>query len=391
MNYELIALAVFVALLTLFLVLKRKKLEIQKIVWPLLYFVLYRTKLGLKAMDKIAKHRRLMKVFAVAGVVVGFVGIFSISGLLIWNLIKMILEPAVASGVSVVLPIKGVKGVFYVPFFYWIISILVIASVHEFSHGMIARFNKIKIKSSGFAFLGLLFPIIPAAFVEPDEKELGKKKLMQKLEVFAAGPFSNIVSGFIFLGIFLLIAPPLVTSMWDFHGMNITDINNKSALIGTNITVGDTILKIDSKNVTLIDQFIEEMDAKKPGQPIILETDKGNYNLTLKEHPDNQTKAYLGVNVEQNRFIKPTVIARFGNFLPNAAMWIMGLIWWLYLLHLGIGLFNLVPAGPIDGGQMVRAVMFKKFKKDKAAKICRWISIFFLLIIVLNVLAGFIF
>ena len=78
-------------------------------------------------------------------------------------------KPAASSGVGLVLPFKA-KGVFYVPFFYWIISIFVIAVVHEFSHGLIARANNIKVKSSGFAFLALLVPIIPAAFVEPDEK-----------------------------------------------------------------------------------------------------------------------------------------------------------------------------------------------------------------------------
>ncbi len=389
MNYELIALAVFVALLTLFLVWKRKKIEIQKILFPAFYFILYKTKLGLKSMDKIAKKKRLMQVFNSASVAVGFAGMALISILLLYNLYKIAFFPQAVSGVAIVLPIKA-KGVFYVPFFYWIISILILATVHEFSHGMIARFNNIRIKSSGFAFLAVLFPIIPAAFVEPDEKQLNKKKTKQQLQVFAAGPFSNIVLGFACLGLFLLIAPPIANSTLDFNGVNITSISNNSVLKGTNISVGDSILRVDNKNITYVEDFVGSLQNKTIGQPVMIETARGNSSVELGEHPENKTKPYLGVTVEQVKDIKPGVRESIGSFIPNAVIWLLGLLYWLYLLNLGIGLFNLVPVGPIDGGRMVYTALLKKYRKDKAMQITKWISITFLLIIVLNILAGFV-
>ncbi|MBW3022637.1 site-2 protease family protein, partial [Candidatus Woesearchaeota archaeon] len=208
MNIELIALIIFVLVLTLFIVINRKKIEMQKILFPFLYFILYKTKIGLKSMEKISKKERFIKTFNFASVFVGFLGMGVISALLIYNLYKLAFFPSAVSGVALVLPIKA-KGVFFVPFFYWIISILVIAGIHEFCHGIIAKYHQIRIKSSGFAFLAILLPIIPAAFVEPDEKQLVKKKPKQQLQVFAAGPFSNIVLAFVILGIFALISTPI--------------------------------------------------------------------------------------------------------------------------------------------------------------------------------------
>jgi len=389
MNYELIALAVFVLAITLFLIVKRKNVEIQKVIFPVLYFVLYKTKIGLKAMDKVARNEKFIKAFNFASLVIGFAGMGLICVLLVYNLYKIAFFPAAVSGVGLVLPIKA-KGVFYVPFFYWIISILVVASVHEFSHGMIARFSKVKIKSSGFAFLALLLPIIPAAFVEPDEKELKKKKTKQQLQVFAAGPFSNIVIGFIFLGLFFLIAPPVADSTLDFNGANITEISNHSVVLGTNISVGDSIHKIDSMNITYVDDFVAAMQNKTPGEQINLETEKGNYTVTLGKSPTNESKAYLGVSVAQNKEIKPKVKEKFGSFAPNALIWVIGLFWWLYLLNVGIGIFNLVPVGPIDGGRMVYVSLLKRYREEKAKRIANWISIIFLMVIVLNVIMGFV-
>jgi len=388
MNIELIAFFVFIAILTAFLVRNRKKIELQKMLFPMLYFILYKTKIGLKSMDSLSKKERLVKIFTFASVFIGFLGMATICVLLVHNLYKVAFFPSAVSGVGLVLPFK-VKGAFFVPFFYWIISILVIASIHEFCHGWISRYHGVKIKSSGFAFLSVLLPIIPAAFVEPDEKQLAKKKPKAQMQVFAAGPFSNIVLGFVMLGIFALLAPPAVNSLMAFGGANITSISNDSVLIPLNVSVNESVIGINGKNVTFVDDFSEIMQNKTPGEKILLATDKGNYSVALGKNPRNSSAAYLGVSVAQNKEIKKEVESRYGSFLPNAVIWILGLVYWLYLLNIGIGIFNLVPVGPIDGGRMLLIGLEKYFKKEKAKKILGIISLVFLAVIVLNVLAGF--
>src|SRR3989338_5161207 len=388
MSIELISLIVFVVILTLFIIFKRKKIEIQKVLFPALYFILYKTKIGLKSMDSLSRKERLVRIFNFASVFIGFLGMATICIMLVYNLYNIAFFPEAVSGVGLVLPVK-VKGAFFVPFFYWIISILVIASIHEFCHGWIARYHKVKIKSSGFAFLAIFLPIIPAAFVEPDEKELAKKKPKAQMQVFAAGPFSNIVLGFVILGIFALVAMPIVDGVMNFGGANISSIANDSVLVSSGISANDSIIGIDGKNITYVSDFTDFMQNKSPGDEILLKTDKGDYPVALGQNPKNSSKAYLGVTVEQNKNIKPDVISKYGSFIPSALIWILGLLYWLYLLNLGIGIFNLVPVGPIDGGRMLLIGLEKYFKKDKAKKIMGSVSLFFLLMIILNVLAGF--
>ena len=61
----------------------------------------------------------------------------------------------------------------------------------------------------------------------------------------------------------------------------------------------------------------------------------------------------------------------------------------LFVLNLGIGLFNLVPIGPLDGGRMLQLACHKLFDREKGNKIWGYIGLFFLLIIFINIAAGF--
>ncbi|MEM4336678.1 MAG: site-2 protease family protein, partial [Candidatus Woesearchaeota archaeon] len=356
--------------------------------FPVFYFILYKTKLGIKLMDSFSKKKRLVKLFSSISIYVGFGGMLLICFLLVYNLYKVVFVPSVTSGVALVLPVK-VKGAFFVPFFYWIISIVVIASVHEFCHGWVARHHNIKIKSSGFAFLALFLPIVPAAFVEPDEKQLARKKKKQQLQVFAAGPFSNILLGFFFLALFGLVGSHIVEAVMDFQGVSITTIANDSVLLPLNISVNDSIIAVDNINTTYIEDFKKIMENKSAGQQILLSTNKGNYSVILGKNPKNASKGYLGVTVSQNKKIKQEVLKEYGVFLPNAAVWVVGLFFWLYVLNLGIGIFNLVPVGPVDGGRMLFVGLQKYFTREKAQRISSWVSFFFLVIIVLNIVVGF--
>ncbi|MBU4493578.1 MAG: site-2 protease family protein, partial [Nanoarchaeota archaeon] len=170
---------------------------------------MYKTKLGLKSMDRMAKkHPKFLKYLAYAGIVIGFLGMVAMCVILIQNFYSLVTKPAAVSGLMMVLPFEA-EGIFYVPFFYWIISIFLLILVHEFSHGVIASLYKIKVKSSGLGFLNIFIPVIPLAFVELDEKELRKRPKMQQLSVFAAGSFSNIIFAFVVLALIVFVITPV--------------------------------------------------------------------------------------------------------------------------------------------------------------------------------------
>ena len=166
---NIIMIAFFLLLSTLILIF-RKKFQFQSFL-KIFYFGMYKTKIGLKLMDTWAKkYPWLLNRICYLAIITGFIGMVVVVFDLARSLYSVIAGTSTLT-VGLVLPVQA-KGVFYVPFTYWIIAILVILVIHEFSHGLIARLHKIKVNSSGIAFLGIIIPIIPAAFVEPDEKQL---------------------------------------------------------------------------------------------------------------------------------------------------------------------------------------------------------------------------
>jgi len=376
----------------LFLYINRKKIIIQKIFYPFLYFAMYKTKIGLELMDRMAKkHPKLLKYLAYSGIVIGFLGMVIMSVLLIQNFYGLVTKPAAVSGVGMVVPFK-VKGAFYVPFFYWIISIFLLALVHEFSHGVVARLYKIKIKSSGLAFLNIFVPVIPAAFVEPDEKELRERPHIQQLSIFAAGPFSNIIFAFVVLAIMGLVFAPVSNAIFNYDGVLVTGFtpgNETFPAEEAGMTENELIIGIDNMPITTVENFTKIMQNKTPSESIVITTNVTDYNITLAESPDNKSMGYLGIYLTQNQEIKENVLQKYGKILPDVFIWFVGLFYWIYVLNLGIGLFNLAPLGPIDGGRMLQLLMHKLFKKKKGDKVWKSISYIFLGLIIINLLFAF--
>ena len=390
LDFQTIAAIVFLALLSLFVYVKRKNLHTHGL-FPLLYFSMYRTQIGLRLMDRLAgKFNKTLKFLGYAGILIGFLGMALLSFSLLQNLYNLIATPEAQPGVGLVLPFK-VKGAFFVPFFYWIISIFIIALVHEYAHGVIARAHKLRVKSSGFAFLGILIPVIPAAFVEPDEKTLRKRPHKQQLSVFAAGPFSNIILAPIVLGFPVFILSPLTGNMMEYEGVKITGfIEGNYPAESSGIAKGEVVKSINGEKIGTLDDFSEILKEKKPGNVIRIETDKNAYSIKLGKNPEDESLAYLGVYVRQESAVKEPFKEKYGNFVPAAIIWVAGLFGWLIILNLGIGLFNLVPIGPLDGGRMLQLVLHRLFERKKADRIWYYVSMVFLLIVVANIGAAFI-
>jgi membrane-associated protease RseP (regulator of RpoE activity) len=443
MSIELIAALLFFLILSILAFVNRKKLTIQKIAFPVLYFIMYRMKFGLKVMDRFSKHLLmivriccvlLLAILIVFGynavinfsnnsftanlllfgefvvalgliilifvkpiegtVTTGFIGMAFIAYSLIDNVIKIITVPKAVAGVGLVLPFQ-VRGAFYVPFFYWLISIFILAIIHEGFHGIYARFWRLKVQSSGLAALAIFIPVLPVAFVEPDEKQMKKKGMKEQLSIFAAGPFSNIAVAFIILGLFALIVPPVVNSFIEVTGVEVTGLVEHTKdmpaypaeLAG--ISDGEIITRVNNIPIITVENFTNSLINRTPGEQIILKTNKKTYNITLGTNPDDKTKGYVGVKITQSQKVKDSVRRSLWIF-PNVILWIFGLLYWLYVLNLGIGLFNLLPLGPVDGGRMILLVLQKYFSKETAKKLFNGVSLFFLFLIFVNIAFSFI-
>jgi membrane-associated protease RseP (regulator of RpoE activity) len=258
---------------------------------------------------------------------------------------------------------------------------------------VIARAHNLKVKSSGFAFLGLIVPILPAAFVEPDEKELRKRPHKQQLSVFAAGPFSNIAFAFLFLAIASFMLAPLANAVIEPNGVKVTDYVKEKDIFPAEkagIKIGEVIQKVDNVPTPYVNNLSFVLKSKKPNDVVSIKTDKSVYEIRLAKNPENSSMAYLGAYLEQGTKINDDVKASFGEFLPNALIWVYGLFVILVILNFGIGLFNLVPLGPLDGGRMLQLVLHKIFDEKKGNRIWGYIGLFFMVLIFINIAAGFV-
>lgn len=374
--------AAFIALmvtLAAVVVINRKKLSFSR--FTIFYAAMYRGTMGISLMDRIArKYKPLWQRLATLIIVIGFLGMAFVLFDLARGLI-MILAKDGAPSVGVVLPFKA-KGVFYVPFFYWIASIFIILVVHEGMHGVMARVYGLPVKNSGLVVLGAIVPLIPGAFVEPDEKKLLAAPKKQQLAVYAAGPVANIVMGAALLLAFSFILTPIADTFYSHDGVVVTELmDGNPPAVQAGLDVGEKITAINGKAITGPDDFSEALQGKSPGDSISVLTSQAVYDITLGENPQNN-RAWLGVFVE-NPLKEPT-------WATHAFLWVQDLIFWLAVLSLGVGLFNLIPLGPVDGGRMLLTALEHVTHKQRADRVWKSVSFVLLGILLTNVVLAFI-
>ncbi len=401
---------------------------------------MYRTQWGVYEIEKFSKkYSKLLHILKYPIVIVGFLLMISMIFLLIQTVYTYIAFPQISDIIKAppVMPlipyfpqIFGVESLlppFY--FAYFLLALLVVAVVHEFSHGIYMKLFKTKIKSTGFAFLG---PIL-GAFVEEDKKQFYKKKNFEQMVVLGAGVFANILFSIIFflvlIGFFFLSYAPAGYVFGDYaqnyinigqinsinqdgnftkiivgnesylHLLNITEFANQLNNSGAQFVVAyydspairnhlrGSIISIDGNKITSQEELSHYLDDKKPGDTIGIQTihqeEQLSFNLTLGSKPGNETRAFIGIGPKTNYqggFIRQMIskITQFKNpstyyearYNPDLAYYIYNLFWWIALINLFVGLFNMLPLGILDGGRFFYLAILGITKQEKTAE--RW-------------------
>lgn len=379
MNLDLTLALIFYTLLVIYIMKNKSKFEFHgKII------ALYKTKLGLKLMDKISKIcPRILKFLGYISIVTGFIGMILIFYWLFKGTFDLLFIAGSPPAVAPVLPgIKVMPGLPVLSFMHWIIAILIIATIHEFSHGIFARLYNIKVKSSGFALFG---PIL-AAFVEPDEKQLSKKKKNVQLAVFSAGPFSNILTGFLFIAVMTFITLPLQAAVFDSDGITVNGILDGYPMQETDVEIPFTIIQFNGQEINDYNDFSEATINLKPGDEAVVGTKKGDFSIIAAQNPENSSKGFIGVsNFQIHRSPNEEIVAKYGSSVPQLVDWTHMLFFWLWVVSWGVGLFNLLPLGLVDGGRMLlTGLTFVTKNEKKAKKYWSIISLVSVLLILIN-------
>ncbi len=314
--------------------------------------------------------------------------LFGASGFIVAYLLEaaydMIFVAAALPAVQLVLPINIPNApVFFVPIDFWLISIFVILVAHEFSHALVAKAQGINVKSLGYGFLAIL----PLGFAEPDQEQIKKSKSLVKTRIYGAGSFANFIVA--------LLSIPLILGVMFVYSGSVDAVG-----VSYNGTIEDMPadgLLPESGIVTMIDENEAKdiynlslvMDTYRPGDTITILVNSEEYTLVLAENPDDESKAFMGISDLKQETVNriPGVL---GSIIVSVLMYLFTLLNFLFMLNLGIGLANLLPIKPLDGG-----LMFEEIAKTAGIRnwknVVKFVSMFTLVLLLFNIFGGFLF
>jgi len=461
MSIDIWLLILFVVGVTLFLILERKKLIREG---PLF---LYKTKIGLNIIETIAKkYKKTIKFLCYLSVGLGYIMMAVFTSFFLYSMVKSIylyfIHPRVIEIISapplmLLIPyfpkIFGVEEFFPAfPFMYFIIAIAIVAIVHEGAHGIVARYHGVKIKSTGFGFLG---PIL-AFFVEQDDKQMQKSKIFPQLAILSAGVFANIGTMIVFLIILISffhvsyipagvefnsysyatipegsIQDLKATSEIILVGQeNFTKIliENKSYfiksiileqnLLNRNINYSvnvyydlpaiknelrGVIVEMNGHPIKNLEDYKTEINKYASGEKIEITTNyQGNIEnkQIVLNNPYNISGNYLGIMVGNSdsmnffrmfEFFKEKGTYYESKYNPILANYIYYLLGWIVLINLLVALFNILPVGIFDGGRFFYLTILKISGKKKTAELGSKIAtkIFLALILLIFIAWGY--
>ena len=434
--YDVIFMIIFTLAAVIFIYTRKHNLQKQGILY------LYRTQLGIKFIDwTSAKYKRILRPLEYVVVACGYFLMIGAVWLVITTVYIYVKSPFIAKIVQAppVFPIFPYfteffnLDSFFPPFYftYFAVVIAIIAVSHEFAHGIFARLNKVKIHSTGFAFMG---PFL-GAFVEQDEKQMNKAPKFSQLSILAAGTFANIIMtilfGLLMWAFFASAFSPAgvnfntysvevvpfadlsldgvpLSSIHDIKSneslITLSSLNNKTyytSQLGLQTALKEkpeqimlyedspalrarlsgAITSINGKPTTSYEQLKEAISSQKPGNNITIKTIKNNkiteYNVQLAEK-DN--KAYLGIGLANQQSggafswlssfiskIKNPEIY-YESKIGDFGLFIYNLLWWIVILNILVAFTNMLPVGIFDGGRFFYLTIWGLTGNEKAAK-----------------------
>jgi len=236
--------------------------------------------------------------------------------------------------------------------------------------------------------------------VEPDEIQLKKAKRSTKMKVYAAGSFANLLVAFIIA--IVLSTATLAMPANDSTGVFFQQINGTPAAM-LNITGAITV--INGATVHNEKELSTELAKYSPNDTITVTTrqmmpgasvyfngkydfivpqaglyanlgDDKIYTVKLAENPVNG-KAFLGI----------TNIVQISSTDNMFIIQLINLLVWIYVFSFGIGLVNLLPLKPLDGGLLFEELVGRFTNRTK--NIVRIVSIVILLLLLFNIFGVF--
>jgi membrane-associated protease RseP (regulator of RpoE activity) len=339
-------------------------------------------------MDKLRPKHFFWKIYGTICIPLGFYYMPQLLYLLTEKAVSILLNPGEGAGVALAIPGVRIPGSpIYIPLFYGIAAIGILALVHEMAHGIIGKSEGIKINNSGFGF----FLIFPLFFVEPDEKSLIKASKLSRLRMMSAGSGTNIIVSFLLLSLLSVTLLPFFVENTVVTGIEVTGVMNDFPAQQANITEGMLITGIDGIKIENLTRFNELLTTTySPGDELIINTDSGNFSVKTTNNPSNESLPYLGIFLNQLSDYSVQAKTVYGEPLLAFLRIIYDLLIWVGFLNLSIGIMNLLPIWGLDGSKMLYDLLSYVMSEKRAKTITSFISSFCIGLLIINIAPVFI-
>ena len=221
-----------------------------------------------------------------------------------------------------------------IPLVAGIASLIILLILHELSHGILARIEKVKVKMVGL----VLFGIIPVgAFVEPDEKAVERLPVEKQNRIIAAGISTNFLLTVIFFLLFVAVL------LYALPGIYQNTVLIKSVYLNYPangiLQPGMQIVAWNGYPIKNLSSFAVAAANDTPGRTVTVATLNKTYSFTAIS-VDNSTKGFVGVNVYQPFQTGP---------YPSAVYFLFTLFGLSFLLNLAVAVGNMLPVPMFDG------------------------------------------
>lgn len=376
--------------------------------------LMIKTRRGRGFLERIGRFRRFWSAVADLGIVLAAVAMVAVVVVLVIDAALAVRVPASAApSVQEALGIPGLNPI--IPLGYGLVALIVGVVLHELSHGIVARSQRIGVKS-----IGILWLVIPVgAFVEQDDEEMMKAPRRPRGRVAAAGVLANFALTALF---FVLLAAVVSSSVQpNADGVGIGYVVPGTPAANASMAAGDIVTSVNGTPIHSNADLFDALAGTHAGQRVDLTyvppTGSGAPTPVATVVTLAPLSSYTHVAADEGRgflgvsptFLTPaemhqSLVAPYSSpsgplvgvadwvFLPIAGLepvqgstsgfyhltgplggmdagtfWVVAnLLYWLAWMNFLLGLSNALPLFPLDGG-----LLFRDFSASIAARVRR--------------------
>ena len=225
--------------------------------------LMVRTKQGQRVLERVSRNRVFWRYFGEFSIWLCLLIMVGVVALLFASAITTaIAPPEEYLPASDLLLIPGVTS--FVPFWWPVLALIFPLVIHEYSHGIQARAHGMRVRSFGLLLAG---PIPIGAFAEPQQHEMVRAPLRERMRLYAAGPSINIIATYLALLLLSAAATGMVAS---HSGVYATGIITDEGAEEGGLMPYEIIIRIDGVRISNYSEFSEQMDLHSAGDEVTL-------------------------------------------------------------------------------------------------------------------------